>query len=187
MAIYGEPKNGDFVRYIEMLNRQSGSPGQVLPRQRNAKPNARQTETTPAEAPESIYSYAPRNKSTAPAYSPDSDTSSSAYTRNASPGSTRDSDDDEPSTTLAARSGQRHLSLGLGIAGAIALWNAAHRLLTAINTRSLDLDSMVPVVFLLICAWMLFKGARGVRRKQNRPLAKLPPLTTVHMGRKPQK
>ncbi|CAM4099857.1 hypothetical protein [Bordetella muralis] len=186
MAIYGEPKNGDFVRYIETLNRQTGSPGQVLPRQRNAKPNARPAETTQADTPESVYTYAPRNKSTTPSYSPDSDTSSTAYTRNASPGATRDNDD-ESETTLAARSGQRHLSLGLGIAGAIALWNAVHRLITAINTRSLDLDSMVPIVFLSICAWMLFKGARGARRKQNKPLVKLPPLTTVHMGRKPGK
>lgn len=186
MAIYGEPKNGDFVRYIETLNRQTGSPGQVLPRQRNAKPNARQKAATQADTQESVYSYNSREQAKTPVYSPDPDTSSTSYTRHTPPGSTRESDD-EASTTLAARSGQRHLSLGLGIAGAVALWNAVHRLITAINTRSLDLDSMVPVVFLLICAWMLFKGARGARQKQNKPLAKLPPLTTVRMGRKPQK
>ncbi|ETA63343.1 hypothetical protein L550_2337 [Bordetella pertussis H973] len=34
MAIDGEPKNGDFARYIEELSRTGGAPGQVLPAQR---------------------------------------------------------------------------------------------------------------------------------------------------------
>lgn len=169
MAIDGEPKDGDFVRYIEMLNRQAGnSPGQVLPRERRGAKLSKWSPTT-------------ASTSTQP-----TDISPSARTYDTSPGSTQDSDSNEAAPTLAARSGQRHLSLALGIAGAIALWSALHKLLTAVNTDNVDMDNMVPVVFLLICAWMLFKGARGARRKQNKPLAKLPPLTTVHMGRKPR-
>jgi len=166
MAIDGEPKDGDFVRYIEMLNRQAGnSPGQVLPRERRGAKLSKWSPTT-------------ASTSTQP-----TDLSPSAHTYDTSPAVTQD---DDPAPTLAARSGQRHLSLALGIAGAIALWSALHKLLTAVNTGNVDMDNMVPVVFLLICAWMLFKGARGARRKQNKPLAKLPPLTTVHMGRKPR-
>src|SRR5690606_41850592 len=30
MAFDGEPEDGDYVRYIDSLNRQAGSPGQVL-------------------------------------------------------------------------------------------------------------------------------------------------------------
>jgi|GEM_PF-2590408 len=173
MAIDGEPKNGDFVRYIERLNRQTeGAPGEVWTRtRRGISLNKRESVNTQSDQIETNYS--PR--STEP--------SASSIARPSSPGST---DDSQESTTLAARGGQRHLSLALTIAAVIALWNALDRLTTAINTDSVDMDSLVPVFFLLVCAWMLFIGARGARRKQNKPLAKLPPLSTVQMGRKPK-
>ena len=150
MAIDGEPKNGDFVRYIERLDRRAAnSPGQVLPRPRR--------ETRPETQPRA-----------------------SAQTGGSI------NNNEEQSTTRAKRGGQRHLAFALGIASAIALWNAVQRLFTAIEADALDIDNLIPIVFLLVCAWILFIGARGARRKQNKPLAKLPPLTTVQMGRKPK-
>lgn len=174
MAIDGEPKNGDFVRYIEALNRQTeGAPGEVWTRtRRSISLNKRDTVNTQPDQFETSNSYR------SPA-----DPSASSLSRQSSPGAT---DDGQESTTLAARGGQRHLSLALTIAAVIALWNALDRLTTAINTDTVDMDSLVPVFFLLVCAWMLFIGARGARRKQNKPLAKLPPLSTVQMGRKPK-
>jgi hypothetical protein len=172
MPFDGEPKDGDFVRYIETLNSQTGgTPGAVPKRERAGlsltlrKPgwgrqDARDTQTRPAGAP-------------------------TPSTANPSAGATRDAGDSPPQT-LAARSGQRHLSLALGIAGVVALWSALQKLLFAVNTRTLDLDTMVPVAFLLVCAGMLFKGAYGMRQKAGKPARALPPLTTIPTGRQPK-
>lgn len=176
MAIYGEPKDGDFVRYIETLNRQAGAaPGQVMPRNHSGSTALNQkAASAQAQTDAAVYTYASSSDSATP-----------TYPSEISPGSTQQ--DNRQSTTLASRSGQRHLSLALVIAAAVALWSAAHRLITAINTRSLDFDAMVPVIFLLVCAGMLFKGARSARRKQNHPLVQLPPLSATYMGRTPKK
>lgn len=175
MAIYGEPKDGDFVRYIETLNRQAGgTPGQVMPSKRSGILEDEQKSTFgQKENGESIYTYKAPSDPAAP-----------GYPSNISPGSTEN--DSQQPTSLATRTSHRRLALALAIGAAIALWNAIHRLITAINTDTLDLDTMVPIAFLIVCAWMLFKGSQGARRKQNQPLAKLSPLSMVKMGRAPK-
>lgn len=175
MAIYGEPKDGDFVRYIETLNRQAGvTPGQVLPRKRAGRTITKwKTATEQPTTDDSVYTYAPSAQLPPASYSEDN-----------SPGATRNEEQQPP--TLAARSGQRHLALALSIAGFVALWNAITQLFTAVNTGTLDFDSAVPIVFLVVCALMLFKGASSARKNQHKPLPKLPPLSVVHMGRSPK-
>lgn len=175
MAIYGEPKDGDFVRYIEQLNRQAGgTPGQVMPRKRSGiltkKPDNADNDF---ETNESVNTYgAPIDQPTA-TYSPDM-----------SPGSTENTP--QKPATLAARSGQRHLALALSIAAFIALWNGLIKLADLAESENYDIDNIIPIVFLMICAWMLFKGAQNIRRKQKQPLAKNAPLNIVKMGRNPK-
>lgn len=148
MAIDGEPKDGDFVRYIEMLNRQAGgSPGQVPPRQpREAR--RRQPAAVPAPA------------------APDP----------AVP-------DDKPAPTMAARSGQRRIALGLTIAGLVAAWHAARLFGQALDQRPIEVDELIPALFLAVCAFMLFKGGSRLRAAQRKPLPVLPPLPTLPRGR----
>jgi len=164
MALDGEPKDGDFVRYIEMLNRQAGgSPGQVLPRQRGVPRRGRRGAALPDNAAGAPAPAAPGGPA-APA--------------------------DEPAAappTLAARTGQRRIALGLTIAGMFALWHAVSMLVAALDRDAVDLDDLIPVIFLAVCAFMLFKGGSRLRSAQKRtPLPKLPPLSTLPGGKKHQ-
>jgi len=153
MAIDGEPKDGDFVRYIEMLNRQAGgSPGHVPPRQPRQPREARRRQPAAAPVP-------------APA-APDP----------AVP-------DDKPAPTLAARSGQRRIALGLTIAGLVAAWHAARLFGAALEQRPVEIDELIPAIFLAVCAFMLFKGGSRLRAAQRKPLPVLPPLSTLPGGR----
>ncbi|WP_255592857.1 hypothetical protein [Bordetella sp. BOR01] len=160
MAIDGEPKDGDFVRYIDMLNRQAGiaTPGQVQRREGRA---SRRGATLPADILPSP------NPAPVPATS--GGTASDAAPANA---------------TLAARTGQRRIALGLTIAGVFALWHAVGMLLTALDRDPIEVDDLIPVVFLAVCAFMLFKGGSRLRAAQRAPLAKLPPLSTLPGGKK---
>jgi len=156
MAIDGEPKDGDFVRYIETLSRTGGSPGQVPPRQGRA-PRRGRRDTSQAGAPGAA---APGSATAEPAAAP---------------------------PTLAARTGQRRIALGLTIAGLFALWHAVRMLATALDRDALDIDSLIPVAFLAVCAFMLFKGGSRLRSAQKSPpLPSLPPLSTLPGGKKRQ-
>ncbi|MBO1111658.1 hypothetical protein [Bordetella petrii] len=160
MALDGEPKDGDFVRYIEMLNRQAGgSPGQVPPRQRGVPRGGRRGAAQPADAAGAPAPAAPGSPAEPAAAPP----------------------------TLAARTGQRRIALGLTIAGMFALWHAVSMLVAALDRDTVDIDDLIPVIFLAVCAFMLFKGGSRLRSAQTRaPLPKLPPLSTLPGGKKRQ-
>lgn len=176
MATDGEPKDGDFVRYIQRLNSPAGhTPGEVPPRKSFGGLLNKQKTAEIVDSPESVYSYMPI---------PDAATPPSS----GKPSRDEATDDQDPETaTLASRSANRTLSFGLKIAGAIALWSAVSKLLTATNNNALDTDSLIPVVFLLVCAYMLFKGSRAVGKKQDKPLAKFSPLAAPPIGKKPRR
>jgi len=160
MAIDGEPKDGDFVRYIDRLTRQgSTAPGQVPLRQDRA---ARRGRTADAATPASLPTPAD------PA---------------ASPGATTPQADSRPAT-LAARTGQRRIALGLTIAGLFALWHAVGRLFAALGNRPIQVDDLIPAVFLGVCAFMLLKGGSRLRATQRAPMPALPPLSTLPGGKK---
>src|SRR5690606_21361660 len=118
MAIDGEPEDGDYVRYIDTLNRQAGAPGQVLQKPPRASGRGgwsgwgRRGATSPHGTPS-----APRPAAPLPGAAP------------GDPGS--------PPPTLAARTGQRRVALALTIAGAFALWHAVRLLI-----RALEYDPM---------------------------------------------
>lgn len=174
MPFDGEPKDGDFVRYIEMLDRQAGgTPGAVPKRERGGTKlklplPGWSTHETPQPAARPLPSPDARSGATVP-----------------SSGATR-AEAGQPTDTLAARGGQRHLSLALSIAALVALWSAMQKLFFAIDTGTLDLDALVPVIFLLVCAGMLFKGAHSAGKKSRQPVSPLSPLNNVQMGRNPK-
>lgn len=158
MAIDGEPENGDFVRYIETLNRQAGSPGQVLAQPRRMTGRRRGAFPSIEDAPGTLGadSLSPGDTSTPPA---------------------------KAAPTLAARTGQRRIALILTIAGAFALWHAVRLLLLALEYDPVEFGDFVPAGFLAICAFMLFKGGSRLRASQQRSgLPKLPPLSTLPVG-----
>ncbi|MBO9355268.1 hypothetical protein GG851_14850 [Bordetella petrii] len=153
MAIDGEPKDGDFVRYIETLNRQAdGIPGQVPARQGHWPGKSRRAAPSSTDSP-----------------------------RAAAPGTAAPASPSAPAPpTLAARSGQRRIALILTIAGGFALWHAIIRLSAALQREPVDLDDLIPAVFLAVCAFMLFMGGNRLRAAQKRqPLPSLPPLSTL--------
>ncbi|CAM4058335.1 hypothetical protein [Bordetella tumulicola] len=177
MTTDGEPKDGDFVRYIQRLNSPAGhTPGEVSPRKGFGGLLNKQKTAEIVDSPESVYSYMPIPDAAPPPSS-----------RKPSRQETTTDDQDPETATLASRSANRTLSFGLKIAGAIALWSAISKLLTATNNNALDTDSLIPVVFLFVCAYMLFKGSRAVGKKQDKPLAKFSPLAVPPIGKKPRR
>lgn len=161
MAIDGEPEDGDYVRYIDSLNRQAGSPGQVLQKPARASNRGgwggwgRRGATTSHGTPS-----APAPAAALPGVAP--------------------GDAGRPPPTLAARTGQRRVALALTIAGAFALWHAVRLLMLALEYDPMEFDDLVPAVFLGICAFMLLKGGSRLRSAQRRrPLPALPPLSTL--------
>jgi len=176
MAIYGEPKDGDFVRYIETLNRQAGgTPGQVTASERLGILTKKWKKTDEKDDLRDVVNT----------YGAPLEESSATYSTGIAPGST--DNDNKESATLASRGAQGNLALILTIAAAVALWNAVSRLITMVKSNYYDLDQGVPILFLTMCAWMLFKASQNARRKKAQPLAKLPPLGTLEMGRNPKK
>jgi hypothetical protein len=153
MAIDGEPRNGDFARYIEQLSRTGGpEPGKV---DKRAGIFSARPAPPPASASEPLSS-APWGQSPA------------------SPGvPARDA---QAELTLAQRDGKRRASVLLGVAG-IAVGIAAARVaFQALQRPYFDLDELMPAVFLGFLALMLFKAATGARKAKNVPARPLPPL-----------
>ncbi|AZW31555.1 hypothetical protein CS343_15435 [Bordetella bronchiseptica] len=161
MAIDGEPKNGDFARYIEELSRTGGAPGQVLPAQR--APAAAAQSGVAGKLSE--LTWGKRSERTAPAPLPASGAEQAA-----------------PAPTLAASASARRMALFLTIGALIAGWNALSFFMAALTSGRLDIDTMMPALFLAIAAWMLFKGARNLRAGRRGQLPKLPPLNTLPKG-----
>lgn len=158
MAIDGEPKNGDFARYIEQLSRAGGAPGQVLPAQR--APAAAAQSSVAGKLSELTWGKRPERA--APAALPAGDAAQAA-----------------PAPTLAASASARRMALFLTIGALIAGWNALSFFVAALTSGRLDIDTLMPALFLAIAAWMLFKGARNLRAGRRGPLPKLPPLSTL--------
>lgn len=171
MAIDGEPKNGDYARYVEnLVNRGNPSPGQVL---------SKDTATPIPPSPGQVFNPGTVLKpaGTAPTAAQPRAGGKADRTRPAtSPVNTANS-------SLAAQAGKRKLSIGLMIVALAVAWIAARMALAVVNAPVFQAEDLVPAVFLLFFAGMLFRGARGLRADARKPQAKLPPLSTV-AGRK---
>ncbi|EHK63279.1 hypothetical protein [Achromobacter arsenitoxydans] len=158
MAIDGEPKNGDFARYIENLTRAGGA----------APGRASDTGSARREAP-----TAPGSLSDAPW----GNTAPPPLQSRTAPGATAPAQADEGTVSLARHARQRKIGVVLTIAGMLAGWAAVNIGFRALHNPRFDMDEMIPAIFLAFFAFMLFKAASGARNPRKTPLEKLPPLT----------
>ncbi|OZI19334.1 hypothetical protein CAL26_17010 [Bordetella genomosp. 9] len=189
MAIDGEPKDGDYVRYVEQLiNRGQAAPGQVVAKARDAlsgAATARGARSAPGMAPspgEVVGKTRPtrqeavkldtqwgREPAAAPAGAPSAAVppmppAGAAQARNA---------------TLATRASTRRGAFAVTIVALAIAWQAVRMLFEALRRPGFDPHELVPVAFLAIFAGLLWRAARSQRKRAGQPLASLPPLTTI--------
>ena len=171
MAIYLEPKNGDFARYIENLTNAGGTtPGRV-PDKREASRKSAPPAAVPVPPPASdSLSTAPWGKPASPPMQARRDA--------ASPGATAPAQSDEGTVSLARRARQRKIGAILTIAGILAGWAAVNIAFRAFRSPQFELDEFVPAVFLGFFAFMLIKAAGAARNPRKTLPGKLPPLKT---------
>ncbi|ARP82403.1 hypothetical protein CAL12_17315 [Bordetella genomosp. 8] len=153
MAIDGEPKDGDYVRYVEQLiNRGQAAPGQVVAKTRDPLSG------TPTGAAPRVPPVPPSGA--APPVPP----AGAAQERNA---------------TLATRASTRRGAFAVTIVALAIGWQAVRMLFEALRRPGFDPHELVPVAFLVIFAGLLWRAARSQRKRAGQPLASLPPLTTI--------
>jgi hypothetical protein len=168
MAIDGEPRNGDYVRYIdELIHRGQPSPGQVVAQTATGRP------AVPAPSPGQIIAPEPRGIAM-----PDIRKLLTARGRTsaATPPATGTP---APDTTLAAKAAQRRGALAAAIVALAIVWQAIRMLIAALEQPHVDWNDMVPVAFLLVFAGMLWRASRSQRKRAGQAATRLPPLTTA--------
>ena len=169
MAIDGEPKDGDYVRYVEkLINRGLAAPGQVVGKAREVQPALMQP-PSPGEVVRDAPAAAgkpgkPWGRGAAPA------AAASPPTRNgASPAD----------ATLAGQASRRRGALAVTIIALAIAWQAIRMLFDALRQPGFDPRDLMPVAFLLIFAGMLWRAARSQRARASQPPTRLPPLTMI--------
>ncbi|MCY1202609.1 hypothetical protein D9M72_141010 [compost metagenome] len=164
MAMDAEPKDGDFARYIENLTRAGGAtPGRVPPKREAAR---RVPEPVPAPAPPEPLSTAPWGKSAPPPLP----------SRSGAAAPPAAGHEDPAAVPLARRARQRKIGIILTVAGVLAGWAAARIVFEVLRSPRFELDELMPAIFLVFFAVMLFKAAGSARNPRKTPLEKLPPL-----------
>lgn len=162
MAIDGEPRNGDFARYIENLTRTGGaSPGQVPDKRAQSRPAAPPPSPPPPATPSETLSGAPWGKPAPPPLQ--------SRQAPAAPGQT-----DAAEVSMARQATQRKIGVILTVGGILAGWAGARIIFEALRGPGFDLDEAMPAVFLFFFAMMLFKAARNARNPRGK--TPLPPL-----------
>lgn len=150
MPLHGEPKNGDFAKYVESLGRGGPPPGQVLP-DASERPGKRLGLPSWGRARgKGVDLPTPTSPPASPLPTP------------MPPGAQRDSQ--QPAPTLAARAGKRRLAFGLTVASVLLFWQAAGMLMSA-STLPFAIENYIPALFLGGVALMLLKAARDARSK----------------------
>ncbi|MFC4276815.1 hypothetical protein [Achromobacter aloeverae] len=190
MALDGEPKDGDYVRYVERLvNRGAPPPGQVIAQDAAGGAKEHDAALSPGEVgrPASRRPAQGSSGATArtgtrayPAGSPARDPAPDNGQANAM----RTGAEAGPAPSLAARSAQRKISAVILVVALLIAWHAVRLILGAVDDGNVDVSALMPGVFLLAFALMVYGISRNIRRNADRPAAKLPPLTTVS-GNKP--
>jgi hypothetical protein len=168
MAIDGEPRNGDYARYIdELIHRGQPSPGQVSPQSGITR------QATPMPSPGEVIAPEPRGIAM-----PDIRKMLTARGRtDAAKPPTADAP--AADTSLAAKAAQRRGALATAIVALAIVWQAIRMLIAALEQPRIDWDDMVPVAFLLVFAGMLWRASRSQRKRAKQPPGRLPPLTTT--------
>jgi hypothetical protein len=169
MAIDGEPKDGDYARYIDTLvNRGAPPPGQVM----NQGLPTRETPSPGQVLPEK----SPRTGKTTNA---DSGKPAMPAKTKAAPSAAAPANAAARSTTLAAQAGKRKLSTGVALVALVIGWHAVRMIVGALEQRPIQPDQVIPGAFLLLFALMLFRISRRVRADSRRPPGPLAPLPTL--------
>jgi hypothetical protein len=169
MAIGTEPKNGDYARYVEdLVNRGKPAPGQVLADPPAAQsPRGMQRPTagkTAAGTPAGIEPVSTR-ASKSPTDRPHASQPLPSAAGNGA--------------TLADLARKRRSGIRIAIIAILVAWVAVHMLINVLNRPEFDAGALVPVVFLLAVAAVLFAAARSARAAARKPPGRLPPLSTV--------
>jgi hypothetical protein len=165
MAIDGEPKNGDYARYVErLINRGSPSPGQVL-----SKADTAPVAPSPGEV---LYQRNQKTQKTNPGRTMAGD--SQRDTARANPADL--AKQKAGSDTLAAQAVKRKISIGMTLVALVIAWSGVRMLVTAMQRPHFELETIIPVAFLLVFAAMLFRGARRLSADARKPPRALAPL-----------
>ncbi|ARP90264.1 hypothetical protein CAL14_08165 [Bordetella genomosp. 9] len=182
--IDGEPKDGDYVRYIEQLaHRGQSAPGQVSAGMREP---AAGSAAGPAPGQTAREAGQPAGRIAMPwktGANRDDPARTIAEKSNTEP-ETTGSPGQPPSRddTLAARAGKRRSAVAVTIVALAIVWQAIRLLAAALRAPQFDWNDLVPVAFLLIFAGVLWRAATSQRSRANQPPARLPPLTTLPTG-----
>lgn len=166
MTIDREPKNGDFARYIESLNRQS--PGSsTRPAEAASRPSASTSHTT-GNLSDAPWGKSPVPSNHLPEWTPDAKPQAAPA----------------PELNMAARASRRLLSTVFTIV-AIGLLLPALRALMELINGSLEPGGLGPTALSTIIALSLFRRAKKMRAELNQPLRTLPPLATSPYDKAP--
>lgn len=191
MAIDGEPRDGDYVRYVEQLiNRGQAAPGQVVSKAGDARSRATVSGNTwPAPGTAPSPGEVVRNPG---ASRQDKLKLNAPWGRDPEPGAvTAPGTTAQPSgaaqtgaaqagnPTLAARSSTRRGAFAVTIVALAIAWQAVRMLFEALHRPGFDPQDLVPVAFLIIFAGLLWRAARSQRKRADQPMKPLPPLTTI--------
>jgi hypothetical protein len=205
MLIGDEPSDGNYARYVELLSTgKGGEPGRVYTwRQRAARPMQWSSPAGMPPLPDALAVPAPPgialpsssrpNAGLPDGFAPPSAEQIRQRARNqaqapsnARPelstdhaGAQRPAAKATQETTLAAQAGGRLLAWIFRLVGLGVGLTALLKLLHTVTRPGFTADELPPVIFLFVCAFMLIRAARAARNAANRPLAKLPPLTTL--------
>ncbi len=208
MAIDGEPKNGDYVRYVDgLVNRGAPAPGAASARNSRAGAPGFEPLPSPGEVTRQARQRAGRDRHAAAGTGAGSGTTAGAMRdstqtapRGAYPAGSpaRDlapdngqaeamrtgSTDQGAPPSLAARAAQRRISSVVFVVALLLGWHAVRVITSAIHEQYVDTSAMMPGLFLLAFAVLMIAMSRNVRRNANRTTdGKLPPLTTVQGNR----
>jgi len=181
MSLDAEPKNGDYVAYIEKLvNRGARSPGAIATRRSRWADAFRPAGST--QQPEAGVSWPERGgldagPGTAPAPAP-APLAEAARTGQAEPAA--DPVRDGAPRTLAQAASHRKQGLVMMAVAAVLAMVGFGRLqdFTAFE----DFDDLVAAAFLLVFAFIFLRGGLALRRRGQAPQP-LPPLPTTARSR----
>jgi len=186
MGLHTGPKDGDYARYVEFLTSGTGGePGKVYS-SKSAKPGNWSLESEAPPLPDGFIAdpsamrpnpLVPANQAAARQSSQHAPTHPTTQQGAAWRGSNQTT---TRGPTLAEQSRRRALSaIFMLVALFVGLSGIGTLLMTAMTAPVLAPEVFIPGIFLLVFAWMLFRGARGLRAQANGPTQALPPLTTL--------
>jgi hypothetical protein len=171
MAIDGEPKDGDYVRYVEQLiNRGNAAPGQVVAQRGIPAVPA------PAPSPGEVISNASKS----------ADKSGTLWKTlsertNATPSSAPPATGSEPTAnaTLASAASKRRGAFAVALVSIAIAWQAIRMLFEALRQPYFDAHELLPAAFLLVFAGILWKASRSQRTRARQIPGRLQPLSTI--------